>query len=60
MLYPLLNVSAGAAVFAAHLPILLAVVMEMKPGTQFADTVESYLAKITPQFMPTDDSDPES
>lgn len=50
MLYPLLNVSAGAAVFAAHLPILMCIVMEARPNSSFADTVESYLAKVTPDM----------
>lgn len=50
ILYPLLNVSAGAAVFAAHLPILLSVVMEMRPNSPFADQVENYLSKVTPNF----------
>jgi hypothetical protein len=50
LLYPLLNVSAGAAVFAAHLPILLSVAMEMRPNSPFADQVENYLSKVTPNF----------
>lgn len=54
LLYPLLNVSGGAKVLAAHLPILLAVVMERAAGTNFADQVERYLSQFAPQEPDTE------
>lgn len=44
LLYPLINASAGAAVLGAHLPIAMAVVMELRPGTPFANAMEGYLS----------------
>lgn len=57
LLYPLLNVSGAAAVFAAHLPIVMCIAMEMRPNSSFADTVESYLAKVTPETDEPADTD---
>lgn len=51
LLYPLLNVSGGAKVLAAHLPILLAVVAEKMEGTNLAAQVERYLQGFAVQPM---------
>lgn len=53
MLYPLINVSGGAKVVAAHLPIVFSVVAEsgllarLINNTPFADMVEQYLYAAT-------------
>lgn len=53
MLYPFINVSGAAKVFAAHLPIMFSVVAEsgllsrLTNGTPFADMVEQYVYAAT-------------
>lgn len=54
MLYPLLNVSGGAKVVGAHIPILLAVLSERMEGSAFAEKIESWLKTVT---MPTMDAE---
>lgn len=46
LLYPLLNISGGAEVLAAHLPIVAAVAIEMKQGTRLAEMAEQYLEMV--------------
>lgn len=47
LLYPLVNVGAGAKVFAAHLPLILALIVEFAPGFRFSDQVESFLQSMS-------------
>jgi hypothetical protein len=54
MLYPLLNVSNGAKVAAAHLPIAIAVYMEIRPESPLVSKLEAYLERMVSGDSPAD------